>query len=883
MLLGMPRGIAIAVLSLVVIGPAIALYLGTRSSKTGSQASRGQAAKPPEVGPREPPTRPSETSTTVAYLPTMDLDTFASYKETALALSKKDKKTPSQSLKAARAKTMLLAAYRYTAPDLQKKARRILKELGEVEDPEFLKARAIDKMLAGKKKTARTLLKQASGLRKKDPEIPLLSGYLALDSGDLAAAERHFRRVLTTREESAGARYALATTLAIKDASATREERATLLGEALKSSPLHAQARVALLELAPPADPLESEKKLKDLLEKLGEQASPRERSAIARGLSLLALGQGALDKALKILSEATQAQGVEPALLVLDGLTRLQMGDPSTSAARLEAAMKVDPGSTRILEALVRAHLALGQLSLAEEAIGKLLSNRIPATKEKPAAPRDGASMEAMELPSEPRGERPAGEPEPTMQARRSAEEDPRADAPPQKEAGGKVVPFDDQWLNLARGRIAQARGELEEARRLYLSSTSRHHDFTDGHAAFLDLLHEQGQFEGMKTVLELVRARYGGSIPAPLVILEGRMLIGLGRFDAAEKVLRTGSERDPSSNELLLELATCLWRHQKKPEEAFLLLDQVAKRASAMLEGLRLIAEYHWERKERDRAIQRFEDSRKILRSDSLDRAYAEMLLRQPTPANLVKAKQLIEPLLEDANRRDDKAMALHALVALVEGDTKEASKRIRRALSIKPKERGHRMIEARVAAESGDARQALQLYDALLGERPSDLEVLSAKARILCRFRDTKRCITVAQELIRKQPTPEAFLLEGQGHLQERNPAQAMRSFRRAIALDRGHAEAHFMLGRTLFDENSFTAAIGSLRQSLDLAEESSPWWPDLHYFLGMSYLRSKSARLGITHLNRYLSTKGNPENPETSAQKKAAQDAIKRPAE
>jgi tetratricopeptide (TPR) repeat protein len=196
------------------------------------------------------------------------------------------------------------------------------------------------------------------------------------------------------------------------------------------------------------------------------------------------------------------------------------------------------------------------------------------------------------------------------------------------------------------------------------------------------------------------------------------------------------------------------------------------------------------------------------------------------------------------------------------------------------LRPSHPPYLRFQARIYAAAGDPRRALAIYDKLLEKTPKAYPLHLERTRILCRFRVTKKCLAGAKKLLSMRVSAEAYVFEGQALVQKRRAARAIRSFRKAVALDPNHAYAQFMLGRTQYDEARFRKAISSLRRCLDLAEEGVPFWPDIHYFLGMAYGKVESKRLARKHLQAYLKTKGNPENQETAIQRKTASDALKR---
>jgi predicted Zn-dependent protease len=358
-----------------------------------------------------------------------------------------------------------------------------------------------------------------------------------------------------------------------------------------------------------------------------------------------------------------------------------------------------------------------------------------------------------------------------------------------------------------------------------------------------------------------------------------QAQVLLARGKSQKACDLLRRLASEHPGRNQTALALAACLWHGLKKPEEAEVVLLRVFGRAKSMTRAVRALAAYYEARGDLERALGVFKDASKVNTSPGFARAYARYLLRRPTRDRLTRARSLLTPLVR-ADPRDHRTLALLALLDLEQGDARRAVTRITRALALGPKSRDYLLYQARILARTGNAAQAVEILTALLRKHPKDLQVLQERTRIYCQHRDTRHCLKGAKRLVALGAKREGYLLQGQAHLQRRRPAQAIRAFRKATLIDRHDGWAAFLLGRTLYDEEQYRRAITELQRSLNLTDKGQPCWPDIHYLLGMSYASKGSRRLAEKHLRRYLSTQGNPNNPETAVQKKTASETLKR---
>ena len=861
-LLGLPKSLAIGiVVGVVLIGAGAAAYVFIPRGKKDSSKGKSTVANTNNnavVVPR------AAGRTRVAHAPAMDLDTHKGYLAADKTYRKQLKKTgDGASLKAARAKARLCDAYRYGVKGKRLAMANKLLAAADANDVERRKAKALWYLLRKKLPKARKQLKKARAKAKKDPEVYLFLGWVELAAGRMDRAEKAFRRAVKYRGESAAALFGLARSLATHRDPAKVAEGRTLLAKVVKLSPRHVQARVALLMGGPAKASVAGIKVLTELSDTLGDTAAPLEQASLALGLGLVNRRAGKLDRALTHLAKASKLAPQEAQILRSEGEALLEAGDGERAAERLAAALKLAPHSDRLLEALVRAHIARDQPMSAKDAI-LAFGEQQPTNKKGTVKPRKKKAGNKKVRKKRRRRSKRA----------KSRGDD---DAKPMKLPGapGPRTPY----LSLARGRTAMAFGKIAEAKNLYLESTADAPRFTPGHVAYLELMLQGKRLEGMRSVFDLIKRKYRDALPAALRDMEGRLLLARSKPVKAENAFRAALETEPHNNRILIHLALCLWQNRNQPEEAYLLLQKIYKRAKSLTRVVSLLADYHWKSGDKNRAFGRFKAALKINQSLTLRRRYAELLLRAPNPVRLARAEKLLGPILK-ANAMDHGATALFALVELGKNQPKEAMVRIKRALKGSPKKQAYLVIRARIAEASGHPKEALTIYENLLEKQPNQPQIALLRARLLCRNRITKRCLKAAKAVLKRWGVAEGHLLMGLAQLQQRKSGKAMRSFKKAIAKNKDYAEAHFLLGRTQFHDAVFRKALTSLIRCLELADETARWWPDVHYFLGMSSFKVNNKRMAGKHLKKYLSTQGNPDNVETSEQKRSAKSTLKK---
>jgi predicted Zn finger-like uncharacterized protein len=817
-LLGLPRRIALLGLGgLGVVALVIAVLLlrpGDRGKPT-----RRDPATPSPMGSSDPDPAPGPVKLT--YVPAMDLDTAAGYEAAEKAYAKLQQRQPElASLRAARAKALLFAAYRYRLADRRRQAGPLLEGALVDTDAEAGKAEAARALAKGSWKAARERLTALRAQAKEDPEVHVLLGHLALEEQQVEAAEKSFRTALKLRAESAAAAFGLARSLLARPEPQAGDETAKLLDKALELSPRHVEAAV-LRALLPGRAADAGVRELKALAEAAG--AAPlvrREQAVLHAGLAELQARVGQWDAALAASTRATGDATDDPEIQTAHAAILEALGDVEVAAEQYAAAFKRAPLRGETLLGLVRTRLALGQPEAVDTAL------------------RD---LEAAAKQAKVKGTAP--------------------------------------HVHVARGLLAAHRQDGAAAKAAFLESTKGQPRFTAGHEAYLRTLLDSGQLEGMSQALEFVRRAYPAALPPGLQLLEARLQIALGKAEAGEKLLRAAQTAAPGDLTIVVALAEVLLGPLRRPDEGLLLLQQVHGRARAAASVARLLAEAHLGMRATKEALQVYADALAAHRSAAISRRYAELLARVPDPERIKQADALVRPLVEKAPR-DAESLAVLAEVELASGKLKEAVQLIRKALLLRPTSRTFQLVQARIASAGGEVRKAEASYQELLKAQPKDTQVLLLLGQLLCRNRDPRGCLRTAKTLLAVDPAAEAHLLEGQAYLLLRQPAQALRSFDRALAREARHPHALFLKGRTYYEDADHARAITTLVSCLDQAEETAPWWSDAHYFLGMSYHQLGRAAQAQASLKKYLATPGNRENPETGIQRRTAEDVLKK---
>jgi len=238
------------------------------------------------------------------------------------------------------------------------------------EDSTTLVADARMKLAAGDYKTAMIQLKNAVAEDEKNPDARYELGKLYLEQGDLASAEKEFRRAREAGYVTSAVNPMIARALlGQREFQRVLDELPAPADSDPDAAPLQAMRATAALGLG------RKEEARKTLLQ--AQQAAP-DNAEVHLALAQLALADGDADKAMQALDQALRIDPRHRDSLLLKGDLLRATGKSAEAAAVYREVLKIDPRHTN-------ARLALAGIAIADNKLADARREVDAALKESP------------------------------------------------------------------------------------------------------------------------------------------------------------------------------------------------------------------------------------------------------------------------------------------------------------------------------------------------------------------------------------------------------------------------------------------------------------------------------------------------------------------
>ncbi|MDP2169364.1 MAG: CheR family methyltransferase [Rhodocyclaceae bacterium] len=135
----------------------------------------------------------------------------------------------------------------------------------------------------------------------------------------------------------------------------------------------------------------------------------------------------------------------------------------------------------------------------------------------------------------------------------------------------------------------------------------------------------------------------------------------------------------------------------------------------------------------------------------------------------------------------------------------------------------------------------REALLAVDQAGSATGTSAGLLQARAKALANLGDLEAALQACEQSLALNPTDKhTYLIQGMALMEHGQAQQAEAALRKAMFLDHAFAEAHHQLGHLLLRLGRRAAGLKSLRNALQLAEQSDPQRP-IHNAPGMNHGR------------------------------------------
>jgi tetratricopeptide (TPR) repeat protein len=241
-----------------------------------------------------------------------------------------------------------------------------------------------------------------------------------------------------------------------------------------------------------------------------------------------------------------------------------------------------------------------------------------------------------------------------------------------------------------------------------------------------------------------------------------------------------------------------------------------------------------------------------------EALARGYVRML-------RLGTAMRCLQMLLE---RQPDHIEALLKRGWIMQGreEQMEAVKDFRRALELDPRRDDARLSLAQTLL-SNRPEEARSLFEEVLSRQPESQEALLGLAEAHRAVGEPEKARAILETILAKDPNNSIALTEmGSLALPSGNSKEAEELFRRAVAANPGNLKAHYQLYLVLAQQPGREKEASAQREIHKRVEQDQqrlahmastdmtrhPDDPDLHYEMGMLYLRNGKPEIGIRWL-------------------------------
>jgi tetratricopeptide (TPR) repeat protein len=231
------------------------------------------------------------------------------------------------------------------------------------------------------------------------------------------------------------------------------------------------------------------------------------------------------------------------------------------------------------------------------------------------------------------------------------------------------------------------------------------------------------------------------------------------------------------------------------------------------------------------------------------ALGEAWILMGTIEAAEGHLDKARDAFEQsTLSVADAR--RASQYLAMALLQTGDSMGAVRIMTQLATRNARDTGIRRLLAQALSLAGRESEAIQELEEARALVPDDLEVLYVLAGAYIRAKRVDDAQALFEELAKKRPVPQTWVLVGRTYLDAGDYARARAALRRAVDMDPKVRRAHLYLGMVtaLEDLARVEAAVPELEQEAKLAPED----PVANFYLGLALVISRRYAEALPHL-------------------------------
>lgn len=385
------------------------------------------------------------------------------------------------------------------------------------------------------------------------------------------------------------------------------------------------------------------------------------------------------------------------------------------------------------------------------------------------------------------------------------------------------KGVEFEPDNLDLRvkLGTIYLLSGSLEQARDEASAVLEHDPKNLDALTIFANTASTEGEVDG--AIRRLENSRADNENRAKFHLALGTLYLRKRDAKAAEDAFQEAARREPNSPEAHLGLGGFyLVTHQ--PAAAKEEFDKAAEAAPPrsgiqirVVDLYRLLGQPD----EGDRHLDQL-----VKEAPDFYPAWGRIAQYAFTDKKYDRSQEALTHLLE-ANPKNPDALRLMGEVLQAKGETEEAEKRFREAITVyqdlvnrRPNVPALHYRLAQMHVRVGEMTQARTQLQKLIELAPNSSGAILMLAELDVNTGEQKSAIGPLEELISRQPSPIAYDLLGRAYLQEREFPKAAAAFEKYAEMAPRQARAHHFLGASLAGEGKLKEAVIELEEALRL---------------------------------------------------------------
>ena len=187
---------------------------------------------------------------------------------------------------------------------------------------------------------------------------------------------------------------------------------------------------------------------------------------------------------------------------------------------------------------------------------------------------------------------------------------------------------------------------------------------------------------------------------------------------------------------------------------------------------------------------------------------------------------------------------------------GDHRAARQSFRDAVSIDPVPR-YLEAQGRASEQLNFFKEAMDSYAEAAKRDPEYLAPRLGQVRLLMERREYQKALELLEEALAIGPDDAmVHFYIGVGHQALGRNEEAIASFRTSLRHDARHAETHYRIGRSYYDESALREAASAFDRATALAPEDAPWLTRAYQDLGYVQRSRSNRREAIRAWEKYL---------------------------